>query len=320
MERVIFLRGAACACVMAVVLTGCGTGASALSSDPAVSQMSHQGSWMRPDITSNLVYIALGSNIGVYSFTGKQVGELKGFDDSFSDCSDAQGDVWVSYGAGFLEYAHGGTYPIAQLFLPGNSAPINCAVDPSTGDVAATERSESQGENVAVFQNIYSTPQIYKDSDLVDYEFLGYDDQGNLFVNGIGAKKKVLLAELTNGGINLSTIKVDRGFHEVGGLQWDGQYLAIGDSGNRVIYQMSVADGQATTQSTTHFHGWHAKFKDVVPFAVQSGVVVFAFKSTQVGFWDFPQGDRTLRRIPVSAGGDGVAISVSASVPVGGER
>jgi hypothetical protein len=131
-----------------------------------------------------------------------------------------------------LEYAHAGTIPIAQAYTP--STPLSCAVDATTGDLAVTEYDD-QAANVAVFKNIYETPLTYTDSDLPGLDYCSYDDQGNLFVNGTRGKH-VGLAELPSGGTSVQGIALDKKIGKLGGLQWDGQYLALGDSLDHVVY------------------------------------------------------------------------------------
>jgi hypothetical protein len=314
-------RRAIISCVTVAMLAGCGgpqppTGAQG-AVEPAIARRT--GSWMAREATSeDLVYIMLGSSAGVYSLAGEQVGELKGFDRSEGICSDAQGNVWVTYGDGFLEYAHGGTVPIAELYLQYPYYPVSCAVDPTTGDVAAAEDSEDHGSNVAVYQNIYGTPQTYADADIFAYGYLGYDDQGDLFVNGM-RNKTPEFAELPAGGSELGALSVDEKFGKIGGLQWDGQYLALGDSVNHVVYQMSVSDGHATTEGTTHFFHWRKRFKSIVSFAIGDGVIIFPYFTGKVGYWDYPQGGRAVHQILVNGAG-GLAISVAPSDSLGGRK
>ncbi len=261
---------------------------------------------------NDLIYITQGSSVAVYSSTGEEVGELKGLQDAAKGiCSDTQGDVWVTYGGSFLEYAHGGTTPIAQLYLPQGYYATSCAVDPTTNAIAVDEFSDDGHQNIAVYQNIYETPKVYKSSLIREYAYLTFDDQGDLFVNGIRGKR-VVFAELPVGGRRLAALSVDKKFNLIGGLQWDGEYLVAGDSGKHVIYQMTVASGRATTASTSHFHGWRPHFKQVVPFAIARGEIVFPFSTTQTGYWEFPQGGRPNVRIDATSTG-GIAISAAST-------
>ena len=265
---------------------------------------------MAPNTSSqNLIYMAAGNEVAIYSLSFKQVGALKGLQGAQGLCSDSQGNVWVTYGTSLLEYAHAGTIPIAQIYTP--SAPFSCAVDPSTGDIAVTENSEFAGNNVAVFQYVYGTPQTYTDPDLDSYDYCSYDDQGNLFVNGAKGSKHFPLAELPSGGSSLQTTTLDEKIGKVGGLQWDGQYLALGDSLNHVVYQMSVSSGQATTQSTTHFKGWSGLFKPIEPLAIDNGEIVLTISKRQTGAYKFPAGGSSIHRISVVTGAKTISVASS---------
>ena len=298
----------------AALLAGCG-GSQPLSaglppSSSFMTHFAHAGSWIAPNTSGeNLIYMALYNSVGLYDFHGKQVGSLQGFQGVDGLCSDPQGNVWVTYGDSLLEYSHGGTIPIAQLYTPG--APHSCAVDPTTGNIAVTEGAGGYQDNVAVFDDIYGTPQTYTDPDIFDYEYCTYDDQGNLFVNG--NTTKVPLAELPKGGGSLSTITQDHKIQKLGGLQWDGQYLATGDSILHVIYQLSVANGHATTETTTSLKGWHGtRFKTTEPFAIYNGVIVLTLSDRQTGLWKFPAGGKSIRRIGVVSGAKTISVAPSA--------
>jgi hypothetical protein len=302
------------------LLAGCGGSRPPIGAPGAVAlaMARRTGSWMAREATSeDLVYIALGKTVGVYSLTGKQVGQLKGLA-SEGICSDAQGDIWVAYGASFLEYAHGGTIPIAELDLQYPYHAVSCAVDPTTGNFAAAETSEEHGSNIAVYQSIYGTPQIYTDTDIFIYGYLGYDDQSDLFVNGMHDKRPEF-AELPSGGSELGALSVDEKFGKIGGLQWDGQYLALGDSVKHVVYQMSVSNGYATTEGTTHFFHWRKRFKSIVSFAIGDSVIISPYLTGKVGYWSYPQGGRAIHQVLLNGAG-GIAISVASSGSLGGRK
>ena len=305
---------------IAGMLSGCGASQSYVEGAPhvgsaTIARFANVGSWMKPGSTANepLLYMADGEEVDIYSMAGKQVGALKGFgfEAVYGLCSDSQGNVWVTYGGSLLEYTHGGTIPIAQVYTP--AAPFSCAVDPTTGDLAVTEDSEGTA-NVAVYQAIYGTPQIYTDSAIDSYDYCTYDASGNLFVNGIRGRQ-MHLTELPSGGSTLGTVTLDEKIGRIGGLQWDGQYLAFGDSLSHVVYQFSVAGGHATTVSTTHFTGWTGRiFKTIEPFAIYNGVIVLTFSKRQTGFWKFPAGGKSAHRIGITTGAKTI------SVPPSGEE
>ena len=116
--------------------------ASTRQSATTAAHFLHSGSWMAGKTSSSdLIYMVLGNTVGIYNFSGDQVGALKGFEGVAGLCSDTQGNVWVTYGNSLLEYTHAGTVPIAQVYLPSGYGAESCAVDPSSGNLAVTERS-----------------------------------------------------------------------------------------------------------------------------------------------------------------------------------
>jgi hypothetical protein len=294
----------------ALLLAGCNASQQqlptpSLANTSAIRGFSGVGSWIAPNTSGqNLIYMAEGNEVAINTLSFKQVGALKGLQGAQGLCSDSHGNVWVTYGVSLLEYAHAGTIPIAQIYTP--SAPFSCAVDPSTGDIAVTEEG-----NVAVFQYVYGTPQTYTDPDLDFYDYCSYDDQGNLFVNGAKGRNHFPLAELPSGGSSLQTTTLDKKIGRAGGLQWDGQYLALGDSLNHVVYQISVSGGQGTTQSTTRFKGWSGSFKTMEPFAIYNGEIVLTFSKRQTGAYQFPAGGDSIRRISVVTGAKTISVASS---------
>ena len=158
------------------------------------------------------------------------------------------------------------------------------------------------------FKTFTERLKIYTDPDFYDYNFCSYDDQGNLFVNGVRGRKYPL-AELQSGSGSLQTISVDKKIGRLGGLQWDGEYLALGDSLAHVVYQVSVASGHATTQTTTHFKGWSGHFNDIEPFAISNGVIVLTISKRQTSFYEFPAGGGSIRRILVVTGAKTISVA-----------
>ncbi len=96
-------------------------------------------SWMSPaaKTASLAVYIADGQGVDAYAYkTHALLGQLT-VEGADTLCSDKSGNIWVNSGsrngAEMLEYAPGGTQPIAELF---SYPPTGCAVDPDSGDLA----------------------------------------------------------------------------------------------------------------------------------------------------------------------------------------
>ncbi len=253
--------------------------------------------------TEPLIYMAGYNTVDAYTFQGQRVLKLEGFDQGVEGlCSDKNGNLWITYGASLLEYAHGGSVPIAQLYTP--SAAYACAVDPSTGDIAV-----SLGSRVAVYTGVSSSPHVYWPSNLTYCAYLTYDDDSDLFVDGREKRNETHLAEVPNGGTKLEPIVLAQKIERLGGLAWDGQYVAIGDSLAHVVYQLSVASGTATVVTTTHFKGWFGDhFKDIEPFAMNDGLIVITISTRQTALYQFPAGGRSTLRMNVVTAAKAISV------------
>jgi hypothetical protein len=65
---------------------------------------------------------------------------------------------------------------------PGRAGtPSSCAIDPTTGDLAVT----STHEHVAIYKAAKGAPKLFTDFSFHDILSYGYDDKGNLYVDGV---------------------------------------------------------------------------------------------------------------------------------------
>ena len=204
---------------------------------------------MSPQATQQrLIYVSspLTNDVYAYSYSTHQLmGTLTGFQSPYGLCVDKSGDVWVANdGASqLLEYAHGGSSPIATLADTGEY-PEGCAVDPTTGNLAVANFSSTTGNgNVAVYAAAKGSPQIYTDPSIANYRFCGYDAKGNLFVDGANSSSVFAFAELAKGGSALTNIPVKQTIEWPGGVQWDGKHVAVGDTDTVTVYQIDPATG-----------------------------------------------------------------------------
>jgi DNA-binding beta-propeller fold protein YncE len=197
----------------------------------------------------SLLYVSsvLTNSVYVYSFPkGKLEGTLTGFNTPYGLCSDGAGNVWVVNDAAndIIEYAHGGTTPIATLSDPGEY-PEGCSVDPTTGNLAVTNFfSSSGGGSVAVYAKAAGTPTLYTDPDIAEFRFCGYDDKGNLFADGATSASVFEFAELPIGKKALKTIPVQETVEWPGAVQYDGKYVAVGDTDTGKVYRIEGKSGK----------------------------------------------------------------------------
>ncbi|HKU80778.1 MAG TPA: hypothetical protein VJP76_01315 [Candidatus Tumulicola sp.] len=291
-----FVRGAG-VLAAAALLAGCG--GNLLQPTPIASstmrQLATGASWMEPSAQTGALLYASDSAanvVKVFSYPrGKLVGTLTGFQTPQGLCVDKAGNVFItnSAAAQILEYAHGGTTPIATLSDAGEH-PVGCAVSRVNGDLAATNIFDDSYTNgsLSVYRHASGTPKKYTDPQMIADYFCGYDAAGNLFVDGTRpATFAFVLAELRKGATSLRNIRLNQAIGGPGGVQWDGTYVAIADQEAPVIYQFTVANGVGTKAGQTQTQG----SSDVVQFFIHGKTVVGPnATSGQVMYWPYPGG------------------------------
>jgi hypothetical protein len=210
-------------------------------------------SWMLANAKdSALVYASGGQEVYVYSYPGgKLEGTLTPGGTVQGECVDKAGDIWmaddVRPDSKILEYAHGGTTPIATL-SDGGDIPYGCSVDPNTGNLAVSNLAD-----FAIFEHATGSPKLYIDPDLKYYYWAGYDGEGNLFAGGAERDGLVVLAELPKGGSTFINLSVDLGVP--GSVEWDGKYITIGDQSYDTIWRLKVVSKRVTVVGETGLFG-----------------------------------------------------------------
>jgi hypothetical protein len=218
-----------------------------LAAQRAATPQSHGKSWMNATARSDkLLYISDFGAADVEVFTYPQLrlaGVLTGFTELRGECTDPSGYVWIVDQAKneVFEYAHGGMTPVNVLSAPD---PWGCATSPRGGDLAVSYASSGQ---IEIFHNAAGSPTVVTDPNFAGTLFLGYDKAGNLFVDGYDSSNKFHYAELPAGGNSFTDITLSETPAGEGNVQWDGTYMAVGDSG-KTIYQ---TQGSNVVSSTT---------------------------------------------------------------------
>lgn len=264
-------------------------------------------SWMARQLGKrDLMYLSdVGSgDVYVYSFPDAQLeGTLTGLSFPAGECVDKAGDVWiVEEGPNeIVEYAHGGSTPIATLTDP-NNAPEGCSVDPTTGNLAvANAQTLSAGAgSVAVYANAEGTPTLYTDSQMKFVLFVTYDDKGNLYADGVDSSLSYRLAELRKGAAALTPIAFDQKIVQPTNIQWDGKYLAVGDGGgllgtsNPAIYHVKVAHSTGKVVGVTSLTGTAGVFQ----FFIEGKTFIGPnLGNENVMFWKYPAGGMPTKSI-----------------------
>lgn len=289
-------------------------------------------SWILPDAKKqDLIYVSdvIAQVVWIYTFHGhhKLVGMLTGFFNAEGLCVDRAGDVYVtndtSYGVyQITEYAHGSTTAMRTLNDPDGRA-NGCSVDPVTGNLAVANfwgASDREG-NVAVYPNASGSPIAYSNQNIYYYYYCGYDDNGNLFVDGETQGSVFGLGELSKGGNALNFVNVDETIYLPGGVEWDGKYLAVGDQVavkngfHSTVYQFAIGGSQAKTVNTmTLLSGnevaqfWipripgHKKSGDKILLGTSQG-------NDNTPIWTYPSGGYPIETISGETSPIGVTVS-----------
>jgi hypothetical protein len=250
--------------VLLLGLSACAGGGVGTGPPAALAPRSGEASWMARDIgTQSLLYVSNRKDGSVFVYSYPQ-GRLNG---SLLDvrasglCADANGNVFIPQGNEILEYAHGGTEPIATLRNPLGGAVQLCAVDPASGNLAVSG-GMSRAYGLAVYTNASGSPRTYRSPDGDAYRSLTYDNLGNLFVvTAPGSSDRGAgLIELPKGDSRVERIGWNgMSPSHLGAIQWDGRYLAIAtqESGSRsiTITRYRVKGAQATSVGQIAFAG-----------------------------------------------------------------
>lgn len=259
-------------------------------------------SWMAPDARRNdLLYVSDddANVVDVFSYPGlKPEGKLTGFNGPFGECADKHGNVFIANddASTILEYAHGGTAPIATLNDPGYY-PRGCSIDPTTGNLAVANivnTSFGQG-NIAIYKAAKGDPsKYYADASVYNVYSCGYDNAGNLFIDGENeGSSSFAFAELPNGARKFTNVSLNQPIGLAGGVQWDGTYVAVGDQYTD-IYQFSIHGKTGTKVGTTSLSG---AGRDSEFWIQGANVIVPDSYKLHVAIWDYPAGGSAERRV-----------------------
>lgn len=242
-----------------------------------------------------LLYAAGDVSSYVLTTNGKVIGNIT--QTATGTCSDKNGDVFFTTLNSILEFAHGGTTPIASYAVPGNA--YSCSVDPTTGDLAAVVFCVTGcGDSVVVLTTPGMKVQQYSIASLPSLLYVTYDAGGNLYVDGYSASQ-FGLAELPAGGTAFQPITVNQNIQYAGQIQWDGQYIAVTTTITPVVEQLQVTGSTASVVGTVQLYGvgprstqsWLYRDKIIVPTGNGRA------RSTNILFWKYPTGGYPVREI-----------------------
>ena len=250
----------------------------------------------------DLLYISTTTQTFVDSYPqGRLVGELDV--GGFYLCGDKAGNVFLSEYTNeqdaILEYAHGGTTPIATIQTAG--PPWGCSVDPVSGDLAVAIPDVAgiyHGE-LAIYKHARGKPLVFSDYPTIEYIFFcRYDASGNLFIDGTPGAESPYFAELPRGSKTITNLTLSNGkFYADSDIQWDGSYLAVTDGFAGAVYRISVTGSSATIVSTVplqHFN-FHAAAREV--WTNGKRLITSPGRHDAAAVWHYPQGGEPFRRL-----------------------
>lgn len=280
-----------------VLLAGCGgvQNGSVTPVTMAQSQM-HRASGSSGD----LLYVLTNYGITLVSYPNLQViGNITDVTGIGGICSDPyNGNVFLPYGTTVLEYAHGGTTPIATLTVPSGYTDLQgCSVDPTTGNLAVTSYFGPQGRSgLFVFPGGQGTPTLYNPEPPHLFLWTTYDNLGNLYVPQFrGSKGKFYITELPAGQSKLVPFRFKADF-VAGDLQWDGTHLvtdSLTPPQGSMIYQLQLANGKAKVTGIVKLQE-----SGESAFSLSNNTVFQAYwhvkhnKDAAIAVWSYPQGGK----------------------------
>ncbi|HEY1883219.1 MAG TPA: hypothetical protein VGG51_09310 [Candidatus Cybelea sp.] len=307
----------------AAILSACSSGTSPAVSGSQVSPSTARGvhhvtlrpnhgrSWMDPAAKAgSLLYITdSGSNtVLVYSYPAlKLVGTLTGFTNPQGDCVDKARNVWIvnTEASQLLEYAHGGTTPIATLDDP-NQYPVGCAFDSTTGELAVSNFYSTNGPpgSISIYKNASGSPTLYTPPNFAVVYYLGFDPKGTLYLDGIDSGSSFLFDSFN--GTTFKSIVLGHPIGGPGAVQSVGKDIVVGDQTNsaNVAYTFRIRGAKGRLVKTTPLTGAF----DVVQF--------YIFKNALVGGDINPSGS-TADRFKYPAGGPPKKTAPGLEQPIG---
>jgi hypothetical protein len=273
---------------------------------------SHRGrSWMDPSAkTHSLLYVTdSGTNtVVVYSYPKlKVVGTLTGFSNPQGDCIDKANDVWIvnTEASELIEYAHGGTTPLATLNDP-HQYPVGCSFDPTSGNLAVSNFYGTSGPpgSVSVFKNASGSPTVYTPPNFSVVYYLGYDRKGRLYLDGIDGGSGFLFASFN--GTTFKSITFNHSIGGPGAVQAIGNDVVVGDqtNGANAAYRFAISGSTGKLAHTTPLTGAH----DIVQFYILNKALVGG---------DFNPSGSTADRFKYPAGGTPIKTAFGLSAPIG---
>jgi hypothetical protein len=251
---------------------------------------------------------ASSNTIFIYSYaTGKLLGSFStGINEPQGLCNNKK-SVWLANTADSNLVRYSAAGKVLGTLTDTGQYPVSCAVD-KQGDIAAANILSTSGGpgSVSIWTGGSGSPVNYPVPGMSRVYFIGYDPNGDLFVDGSSGSGAFALAERAKGGSAFIALTLSGGtIGFPGGVQYADNALALGDqSGNGVIYQTHVSGSTATIVGTTDLNG----AGDVAQFCITRYKTVIAPGDDGLELYAYPAGGAPIRAIGSGQGLLGCAI------------
>jgi hypothetical protein len=207
-----------------------------------------------------------------------------------------------------VEYAHGGTDPIATL-NDANETPVDCSVDSNSGNLAAANGcvDGSCDGTVAIYLNAQGMPTQYATVPVYVPDAVTYDPAGDILVVGyIGVYSRELVW-LPKGGSNFEQFQTQPKSRYPLAVRWDGK--------NLVVHKAFVAFNRYKISRGIGIYIGHVLVNNCTcegtSFWIQGTTLIAPASSSTVSFWNYPAGGNPIKTITGLDTPEGVTVSVA---------
>ncbi len=283
---------------------------------PGIAHPDMRPSWISSELSSGrrqpLLFVTDEGTGQLFIFrlsTLKLVGMINTMSIVQGECADNAGDVWVAANHQIVEYSH--SAQLKNTLTDPDGYAMGCAWDSTTGDLAVANvvdvvNGQNKPGSVWIYPPAGGTPTEYKNRDQISNYFMGYDPDGNLFVDGRNAINGFMLSELLKGATKMQTIHIAGGrIYFPGMVQWDPAKndLAVGDQICRnktlsCLYSVSVSGSNGSIVGKTGLNNYQGEKKvcDLIQGELYEGRLVGSdneycgYTASAQYVWPFPNG------------------------------
>ena len=100
-----------------------------------------------------------------------------------------------------------------------------------------------------IYSDPSGTPTTYTDPSIFKPYFCGYDDKGNLYIDGTYTESSEVFrfAELPKGSSKFKNVTLNHQIGFPGSVLWDGKYVAVGDEDTDDVFEFSISGSTGNT-------------------------------------------------------------------------